>query len=117
MIELQLSEIFGANASQTATDLIIKKSSLLGLVPSSENRAEELLTALVLTAISNFQGQLTTEDNDILVTENNEPLGYDNSEDYFLRVNYWRRNITTANNQQFIEHQIVIFEFSPYEEN
>jgi hypothetical protein len=115
MQDLQLVELFGLDASQDATDLIIKKSDLLGLISSSNNRAEELLTALLLTAIATFQGRLITENNEILVTENNEPISYDNSEDYFLRVNYWRKNITTDNGQQYIQHQIVIFQYTLYE--
>lgn len=115
MIELSLTNLFGLQSSQDLENLIIKKSSLPGLFPSANNRAEELLAALVLNAIANFQGKLTTEDNHILTTEDGEPITYDNSESYLLNVNYWRKIITVSNGQQYIEHQLVLFERILYE--
>ncbi|NJL61826.1 MAG: hypothetical protein HC903_08330 [Methylacidiphilales bacterium] len=52
MAEPTLVQVFGTNASQTATELIIKKSDLaaIGLVPTANNTAESLLVALILTA-------------------------------------------------------------------
>jgi hypothetical protein len=45
-----LIEVFGANATQTATDIIIKKADLVavGLTPSANNTAESLAMAILL---------------------------------------------------------------------
>ncbi|MEH2309336.1 hypothetical protein [Nostoc sp.] len=50
MAEPTLVEVFGANATQTSTDLVIKKSDLVsvGLTPSASNTAESLLLAIIL---------------------------------------------------------------------
>lgn len=52
MAEPLLTDIFGANAAQTATTLTIDKADLatVGLTASSDNTAESLLTAIVLLA-------------------------------------------------------------------
>jgi hypothetical protein len=50
MAEPTLTAVFGANATQTSTDLVIKKSDLVeaGLTPSADNTAESLLLAIIL---------------------------------------------------------------------
>jgi hypothetical protein len=50
MAEQSLTAVFGSNASQTSTDLVIKKSDLIetGLTPSANNTAESLLLAIIL---------------------------------------------------------------------
>jgi hypothetical protein len=47
-----LIQVFGANATQTATDLVIKKADLvaIGLTPSATNSAESLLMAIALNS-------------------------------------------------------------------
>lgn len=62
MPEPSLAQVFGANASQTATELIISKSDLasIGLTPSANNTAESLLVALMLLAA----GYLSTTNQD-----------------------------------------------------
>lgn len=44
--------VFGANASQTATLLRIKKSDLAGLVPSANNSAQGLLVAILIKTLA-----------------------------------------------------------------
>ena len=46
MAEPTLVELFGAGATQTATDIIIKKASLSGLTPTATNTAESLFAAI-----------------------------------------------------------------------
>ncbi len=48
MAELTLTQIFGANATQSSTDIVIRKSDLTGLTASSNNSAESLLVAILL---------------------------------------------------------------------
>ncbi|WP_309740078.1 hypothetical protein [Chamaesiphon sp. OTE_20_metabat_361] len=47
-----LIQVFGANATQTATDIVIKKADLVavGLTASANNTAESLLMAIALKA-------------------------------------------------------------------
>ncbi|MBD2210191.1 hypothetical protein H6G27_09905 [Nostoc linckia FACHB-104] len=49
MSEPTLVQVFGANATQTSTDLVIKKADLVavGLTVSSTNSAESLLVSLL----------------------------------------------------------------------
>jgi hypothetical protein len=49
MSELTLQEIFGANATQTATDIIIKKADL-PMTAAAENRGEQTFAAMVKKA-------------------------------------------------------------------
>ncbi len=50
MAEPSFTSVFGENASQTATDLVIKKSDLPGLTPLANNTAESLLIGVALKA-------------------------------------------------------------------
>lgn len=60
MAEPTLQQVFGANASQTATELVIAKSDLaaLGLTASATNTAESLMVGILLLA-----GQYLKEEN------------------------------------------------------
>ncbi len=86
MLALTLQELFGDSASQTATELVIKKSDLVavGLTATANNRAEQLIVAILLQALSNFQAYLTDENSNIITDENNAPIGYDNRQLYEL---------------------------------
>lgn len=77
---LTLRQLFGINALQTATELVIKKSDLadVGLTPTANNRAEQLFVAVLLKALENFQGTLTDENNSIVIDENNSLIEHDN---------------------------------------
>jgi hypothetical protein len=50
MAEPTLQQIFGANATQTATTITITKADLPRLTPSSTNTPESLLTGILLKA-------------------------------------------------------------------
>lgn len=52
MAEPTLTDVFGAGASQTATQLIIDKADLAshGLTPAADNTAESLYVAMTLQA-------------------------------------------------------------------
>ena len=56
MAEPTLQQVFGANATQTATELTITKADLTGLTASANNTAESLLVGILLKA----KQQLTT---------------------------------------------------------
>jgi hypothetical protein len=50
MAEPTLQQVFGANASQTATTITIAKGDLVRLTPSPSNTAEQLLAGILVTA-------------------------------------------------------------------
>ncbi|MCC5606647.1 hypothetical protein LC612_07565 [Nostoc sp. CHAB 5834] len=54
MVELSLTDIFGAGATQDASTITIQKSSLPRLTPSANNTAESLFTGIVLKGQTNL---------------------------------------------------------------
>lgn len=94
MAEPTLIEVFGANASQTSTDLVIKKSDLVvtGLTPSATNTAESLLIAIVLKmkATLTDAARDTNVDQSIAVTDGFSP------------------SITTRNNAVYLRNTISV---------
>jgi hypothetical protein len=65
MAAYTLEQCFGATASQTATDLIIKKSDLPGLTAAANNTGSALIVALLLHWMNNLTetNRLTDETN------------------------------------------------------
>lgn len=111
MQALTLQELFGASASQTATELVIKKSDLVavGLTATTNNRAEQLVVAILLQALSTFQSYLTDENGNILADENNTPIGYDNRPLYeVLEMFRWDAYIKQQNSNVYLTETIVI---------
>ena len=91
MVRIPYSLLFGEGFYQDSQVIVIQKSSLPGLNPSPQNRAESLMAALMLQAVSVFSGYLQNENGEVLTTENNEPLEFDNSPLYrSLTVSLWR---------------------------
>jgi hypothetical protein len=54
MAEPTLQQVFGVNASQDPTTITLAKADLVGLTASSNNTAESILAAIVLTAADNL---------------------------------------------------------------
>lgn len=52
MAEPTLQQVFGTNATQTATTLTVSKADLTGLTASATNSAESLFVAILLKAKS-----------------------------------------------------------------
>ncbi len=94
MAERTLTEVFGANASQTATDLVIKKSDLtsVGLTASASNTAESLLLAIALKAQQTLTdtARETNIDQSVAITDGFSP------------------SITTRNNAIYLRNTISI---------
>ncbi|BBD66342.1 hypothetical protein NIES4072_63890 [Nostoc commune NIES-4072] len=86
--------VFGANATQTATDLVIKKSDLVavGLTPATSNTAESLLIAIILQfkTVLTDTARDTNIDQSIAVTDGFSP------------------SITTRNNAIYLRNTISI---------
>lgn len=111
MQTLTFLELFGVNAVQTADDLIIKKSDLsaVGLTPTANNRAEQLLVAILLKALSAFQGYLIDESGNLLSDEIGNILGYDNRELYeLLEIFRWDAYIKQRDSNVYLTETIVI---------
>lgn len=113
MQTLTLQQLFGESANQTATELVIKKSDLVavGLTPQTSNRAEQLVTAIILYALRNFQGRLTDESNNIVTDENNYPIIYDNTSLWeLLEILHWGIYIPDGYTDR-IRNQIIIHSY------
>ncbi|HYX18767.1 MAG TPA: hypothetical protein VE944_31245 [Nostoc sp.] len=111
MQALTLQELFGVNASQTAIELVIKKSDLVavGLTITANNRAEQLVVAILLQALSAFEGYLTDENQNIITDENNTPTGYDNRQLYeLLEIFRWDAYAKERNGNVYLTETIVI---------
>ncbi|MDZ8096715.1 MAG: hypothetical protein RMZ42_32975 [Nostoc sp. DedQUE05] len=116
MQALTLQELFGASAFQTATELVIKKSDLVAvkLTATANNRAEQLLVAILLQALSAFQGYLIDENGSIITDENNTPIRYDNRQLYeLLEMFRWDAYAKERNNQIYLTETIVIESYVP----
>jgi hypothetical protein len=95
MISNTLTQLFGANATQDNQSLVIRKSDLPGLTPSSNNTAESLLVAILLQTWNEFEGLLVDETGVAVVDETGEALGYDHKELYEkLNLWFWKRQFT-----------------------
>jgi hypothetical protein len=94
MAEQSLTAVFGANATQTSTDLVIKKSDLVaaGLTPSANNTAESLLLAIVLK----FKSVLTDTARDTNIDQS------------VAVVDGYSPSITTRNNAIYLRNTISI---------
>ncbi|MEH2456539.1 hypothetical protein [Nostoc sp.] len=111
-MNLTLAQIFGEGASQTATTVTIQKSALLGLVPSANNRAEEILAAIMQTVDQQFEGWLIDPDGNAVLSPENLSIDYDNSALYQLMgVQKWQTQIL---NNKTIRYNFLIFSYSPY---
>ncbi|MBG1240985.1 hypothetical protein [Nostoc sp. NZL] len=114
MQTLTLQQLFGVNAVQTADELIIKKSDLsaVGLTPTANNRAEQLVVAILLKALENFQGVLTDENNIPITDENNYPIEHDNRNLWeLLEIFRWGPYIPEGMADR-IRNQIIIHSFT-----
>ncbi|RAM50388.1 MAG: hypothetical protein C6Y22_17485 [Hapalosiphonaceae cyanobacterium JJU2] len=112
MTDLTLAELFGAGAIQNASNLTIQKADLPGLTASVNNRAEQLLVAIILKAQQQFQSILVDETGELIVDENEQSISSDNSELYDLAVNYWRLIFTQINNQMYSNNQFTVFYYA-----
>lgn len=111
MQTLTFIELFGVNAVQTADEVIIKKSDLsaVGLTPTANNSAEQLFVAILLQALSTFQGYLTDESGNIITDENNAPIGYDNRQLYeFLEMFRWDVYAKERNDNVYLTETIIL---------
>lgn len=109
MISLTFQQIFGENASQTATTITILKADLLTLTATADNGGEQILTALLLQAHQHFEGVLTDHQNNVVTDQNGDPITHDNKKLYEkLVLSFWKRQFVTRNLQHFILDTFVL---------
>ncbi|QSJ18749.1 hypothetical protein JYQ62_08310 [Nostoc sp. UHCC 0702] len=114
MEQLSLTQIFGEGAFQDENILVIQKSSLLRLTPSPNNTAASLMAAIVITALDNFQGIITDENNQPITNENNQPITFDNSEVFeLLKIIGWQPFQIRRSNKPYMSNQIIVFAYEP----
>jgi hypothetical protein len=87
-MQLTITQLFGEGATQSIDYLIIKKADLRGLASSNNNRSEQLLAAIVNTAMQPFKGYLEDENGLPITSETGEPIDYKNTWD-FIDIFWW----------------------------
>ncbi len=116
MHQLSLADLFGAGATQDGEAISISKSALLGLNANSNNSAESLLIALLLTALANFQGVVNDETGIIVTSPSGAAITFDNSEGFeFLKIINWQAFVKLRFNQRYRFNQIIIFAYANQE--
>ncbi|WYL97416.1 MAG: hypothetical protein HEQ35_29690 [Gloeotrichia echinulata IR180] len=93
MAEPTLQQVFGAGASQTATTFTITKADLLRLTASASNTAEQLLSAILITAQS-------------YLTQTNFDVNIDQS--LVIADGYTSNTVRGTNNTQYRIDQLTI---------
>lgn len=99
MAEPTLTEIFGAGATQTATQLTVNKADLPGLTASATNTAESLLVGILLKA----KEKLTTVSQDANIEQNLTVEESSFSETLIQRNNQTYRQKTLSVNLQKLD--------------
>ncbi|MBH8575459.1 hypothetical protein I8752_21090 [Nostocaceae cyanobacterium CENA369] len=117
LLPLTLTQIFGAGATQDSQYLVIPKSDLPGLTPSSNNTAESLVVALLLKALENFEGVLTDENGNTITDENNNPITYYQGDWVeLMRVFQWNSSyIKERLGNYYLTNTLVAENFAVYE--
>lgn len=112
MYNLSLNQLFGEGATQDKDVLIINKASLIKLTSSPNNTAESILVAILITALSSFQGSISDENNEIITDGNQKPIQFDNSEFYELfKIILWKPFQIQRTNLPYLINQIIVFSY------
>lgn len=106
---LTLQQVFGVNVIQNDTTLTINKSDLPLLTPSINNRAEQLIAAILLHFYFQYEGVLIDENGDFIVDENNNTIAaLINPLSNFITTFYWKKQFLIRGSEQYIQHTIVL---------
>ena len=109
LLPIALQQLFGENATQTETTLIINKNDLFGLIPSSNNTAESLLAAIALKADYLFEGIVSDENGNLLSDENGDLIGYDYREIYeLLSMFIWEPKFVLKSQTELYKKDTII---------
>lgn len=109
-MELTLQQLFGTGASQDAQSLIISKA-LPRLTASSNNRAEQLIVAILLQLLEQFEGKLTAPNGEAISDNQGREITYNNSKVYEnIDCFQWKRYFKQPN---YIVDSIIIKYLEP----
>lgn len=108
-MELTLQQLFGVNAIQDSQTLTINKSDLPLLTPLSNNTAESLLAVILLKSLENYEGFITTEIDDFITDEVDNPITFNNGDIFTtLYVFNWSPYITERLDNYVVRNSIII---------
>jgi hypothetical protein len=117
MEQLTIQQLFGVNATQDSQTLTISKSDLPLLTALVANTVESLLVAILLKALSNFQGYVENENAIPITDENYNPIKFDNKEAYeLLSLFRWDSFFSKRDSSFFVTNTIIIDSFVLYED-
>lgn len=117
---LTLQQTFGINATQSSGSLIINKADLPLLTASENNRAEQLLAAILLHLYLQYSAVLIDENRDFIADEEGNlisalvpPLSDT------LVIRYWKKQQIVRQESRYMQDTLVIdmFMFPPIEVN
>jgi hypothetical protein len=108
MNQLTLQQLFGVNATQDGQILRINKSDLPLLTPGN-NTAESLFVAIVLKALENFEGFITSDSDEFITDEFCNPITFNNGDMFTgLYVFNWNPYITERLNSYVVRSSVII---------
>lgn len=102
-------KFFGSGVFQDASVLVIQKSSLPGLTPSSANTAESLLGAILLLVSQSIKAPLKV--NSQSITINGEPLIINNDFAYPVTAQLWDEVLFPKGK---VRHTFLFYSWSLY---
>lgn len=108
MLNITFNQLFGANATQDINTLVISKKDLAGLVATDSNKAEQLLVALLVQALSHFEGYLTDRNGTVVTSFQGIPVTYQNHIYKLVDINTWEIQKIDRNNTNYLQNTLVI---------
>lgn len=108
---MNLQQVFGDRVISNKNTLVINKNDLQ-ITSDFNNSAQQLLAAIIINTVNNFQGFVTTPSGELLTDENNQGITYDNSQLYEVSAFLWRKQLKNHK----IQH-IFVFELDDLDEN
>lgn len=113
MQQLTLHQLFGVNTTQDSQTLTINKSDLPLLTPLPNNTAESLLAAILLKALENFEGFITTESDDFITDEFDNPITFSNGDIFTTLYAFnWNPYIAERLSGYIVRNSIIIQSFT-----
>ena len=99
---LELERLFGAGATQTAATLTISKADLTGLTAAADNRAEQLLVAILARCLLAWEGALTVQG--LPLSGSDRPVTYKQPRDFYqkLWLFSWERKLRPGKQVDFL---------------
>lgn len=102
-------QLFGKNATQTESELVIDKADLPSFTPSNSNTPESLLLAILLRFYYIQEAVLVDADDSFIVDEKGNLIAaLVKPTNNALVINYWRKQFLERNDINYIQTTFVI---------